>query len=309
MTIVRRSLFYFGVGSVIAGTICGAGFCLNLGRRLRNVDIERLRDLGALKLLDLDSVSGTFIRHLDFPRPTIVCVHGRSANPMEMFPFAERMFRDGFNVVLWHQAGRTVRYDDRGVEDILRVVRKVREDSFVDLRRVFVAGFSLGASMSIAAAANDRDHHIAAVVADSPYANLKRTAFHYLRVFGWIPAIIASPTAFVTFRVAELLHGIDFAKSNPSDWARHVQCPMLLIHGRNDWRIPPEDSDEIYAALSCPKELWLVNGAGHTGAFEKGPDEYVRRVQRFCETCAAPDRELRSERRPGPSWKTGRVGV
>ena len=88
----------------------------------------------------------------------------------------------------------------------------------------------------------------------------------------------------MTFRATELFHRIDFTKSNPSDWARHVQCPILLIHGRNDWRIPLEDSVEICGQLSCPRELWVVNDVGHTGAFEKYPDEYVRRVQRFFET-------------------------
>ena len=100
MNKLARSLLYFGLGSLAAGTVCGIGFSVNLGRRMRAWDQERLNRLGQSRSLTLKSIEGILVWHADRPRPTIVLVHGRSANPMEVFPIAEAMVQEGFNVVL-----------------------------------------------------------------------------------------------------------------------------------------------------------------------------------------------------------------
>jgi pimeloyl-ACP methyl ester carboxylesterase len=276
-----RSLLYFGLGSVAAGTVFGIGFSINLGRRMRSSEMERVHRLGWSKPVTLQTVEGVFVQHGDRPRPTIVFVHGRSANPMEVFPIAEAMFREGFNAVLWQHRGRAISYGQRAIEEILGIVQEVRRDPFVDRDRIFLLGLSLGAAIVIGAAAQDHERHIAAIIADSSYANLKRVAFRYLTAFGWIPSMIAWPTAWVAFQVAQLVHGVQFATSNPSEWARHVKCPVLLIHGRYDWRIPPHHALEIDSQLPGDKQLWLADGVGHTGAFARRPHEYTRRLTEF----------------------------
>jgi uncharacterized protein len=281
MNKLARSLLYFGLGSLAAGTVCGIGFTVNFGRRMRPSERERLHRLGQSKCLTLESIEGVLVRYGDRPRPTIVFVHGRSANPMEVFPIAEAMIREGFNVVLWQHRGRAISYGQRVIDEILGIVGEVREDPYVDEGQVFLLGLSLGGAAVIGAAAQDHNRHIAAIVADSAYANLKRAAFRYVTAFGRIPSIIAWPTSFVTFRVAELVHNIGFETSNPSDWASHVKCPVLLIHGSEDWKIPSDHALEIESRLSSKKQLWLVDNVGHVAAFAKGPHEYVKRITDF----------------------------
>src|SRR5215471_9554669 len=149
MHTLTRSLLYFGLGSVAAGTVCGIGFSVNLGHRMRSSDKERLHRLGCSKPLTLESIEGASVRHGDRARPTIVFVHGRSANPMEVFPITEAMFREGFNAVLWQHRGRGISYGQRAIEEILGIVREVRRDPFVDRDRIFLLGLSLGAAMVI----------------------------------------------------------------------------------------------------------------------------------------------------------------
>ena len=281
MNKLARSLLYFGLGSLAAGTVCGIGFTVNFGRRMRPSERERLHRLGQSKCLTLESIEGVLVRHGDRPRPTIVFVHGRSANPMEVFPIAEAMVREGFNVVLWQHRGRAISYGQRVIDEILGIVGEVREDPYVDEGQVFLLGLSLGGAVVIGAAAQDHNRHIAAIVADSAYANLKRAAFRYVTAFGRIPSIIAWPTSFVTFRVAELVHNIGFETSNPSGWASHVKCPVLLIHGSEDWKIPSDHALEIESRLTSKKQLWLVDNVGHVAAFAKGPHEYVKRITDF----------------------------
>jgi uncharacterized protein len=57
----------------------------------------------------------------------------------------------------------------------------------------------------------------------------------------------------------------------------------MLICGTEDHRIPCRHAERIYRAASGPKELWVVTGAGHAGAFGHARAEYERRVIAFFE--------------------------
>ena len=77
------------------------------------------------------------------------------------------------------------------------------------------------------------------------------------------------------------MHGIEFESRNPADWAHGVTCAVFLIHGKSDKTIPYKHSEQIFERLDTFKELWLVEGTGHTKAFSSSPAEYVRRVADF----------------------------
>ena len=53
--------------------------------------------------------------------------------------------------------------------------------------------------------------------------------------------------------------------------------PILLIHGLDDKNTPPLHS-QVIASRRPNIDLWLVPGAGHTGAFQAAPGEFRYRV-------------------------------
>jgi uncharacterized protein len=171
------------------------------------------------------------------------------------------------NAVLWDSKSRQISYGPKEIEQVRKIVGFVRKDPHVAMNEVFVIGFSLGAAIAIGAASADTDHQISGIVADSPYANLKDVASRYVTVFGAIPAAVAWPARTVTFATAKAMHGIDFDGRNPADWAHRITCPVFLIHGKSDKTIPFEHSEQIFQRLNIYKELWLVEGTGHTEAF------------------------------------------
>ena len=280
MASLGRMLGYFAFGSVAVGTLFGLGFNVNLRGGVRSGDEERRRKLGPAELFNLKNISGTLTYH-DRPSPTIVFIHGRSAGWSEALPMAQRFYTEGYNVVLWGRGGRTIHYGDEAIQDALAIVERVREHPAVDPARVFVFGLSLGAAIALGAAAEDNQQQIAAVIADSPYCDLQSAALHYVTAFGYIPKLVAWPTAFVMFRVAEAAHHIQFKGCNPIDSVRRIRCPVLLIHGKADWRVPPEHSARLFHAITSRKDFWLVEDAVHTQAFIRHAHEYVQRVNEF----------------------------
>jgi fermentation-respiration switch protein FrsA (DUF1100 family) len=200
---------------------------------------------------------------------------------MELAPLAEAMFNEGYNAVLWDSESRQISYGPKEIEQLRGIVTFVRNDPHVVMDEVFIVGFSLGAAIAIGTAAADTDHDISGIVADSSYANLKAVASRYMTVFGTIPATVVWPARTVTFATAKAFHGIDFDGRNPADWAQGIACPVFLIHGKSDKTIPFDHSEQILQRLNMYKELWLVEGTGHTKAFSRSPAEYVRRVADF----------------------------
>ena len=145
--------------------------------------------------------------------------------------------------------------------------------------KVYGLGESLGASILIQAAAVEPI--FAAIVAECPYADLREMAEYRMRQFLRLPRFIGVPAAKIVvisgMAYADLVDGLDFRKVSPVNSISHTATPILLIHGLNDSRTPPSQSQKLAAAN--PRDmLWLVPNANHTGALAAAPDEFRRRV-------------------------------
>jgi pimeloyl-ACP methyl ester carboxylesterase len=57
--------------------------------------------------------------------------------------------------------------------------------------------------------------------------------------------------------------------------------PILIIHGEFDEMAPLALAEQIYAAAGEPKQLWVVEGAGHRGLREQAGDAYAKRIVDF----------------------------
>jgi pimeloyl-ACP methyl ester carboxylesterase len=283
MGILIKVIVYYAIGSIIAGSIMGAGFATNLGKRTSRAQLAELQRIGTYVPLKLEGIDGGLIAAANERRPTIIFIHGRSASRMELAPLARSLFTHGYNAVLWDSKSRQITYGPREIDQIRRIVASVRNDLHVDPDRIYLVGFSLGGAMAVGAAAADTERHIRGIVADSAYADLEAVSSRYMKAFGVIPAPVAWPAKTVAFATAKALHDVDFKTRNPADWAERVECRVLLIHGKADRRIPPEHGEKIFERLHSEKELWLVEKAGHTKAFETDPTSYVERVESFLE--------------------------
>ncbi len=289
MSVLWAALGYFGLGSAIAGGIVGMLFLHPFSPRITDKNLLQAQQLGAVRELQLPPLSGWLIAHREGVHPTIVFLHGRSSNRMQMFSVAKAFFERGFNAVLLDSrrhgnSGGAVSYGTREIPDVLRVVDYVRRDPAVDPDRVYLLGFSFGAAIAIGAASVDHACAIRAVVADSPYASLRDTGFWYMRLFGRIPGFIVWPAGLVAVDLSAWIANLDIRHLNPADWAGSIGVPVLLIHGEKDRWINPDSSAQIFANLRSKKELWRVPGSGHTEAFRKNPAGYVDRVSTFFST-------------------------
>jgi hypothetical protein len=83
------------------------------------------------------------------------------------------------------------------------------------------------------------------------------------------------------FIYARVRYGLDFRNASPEAVIARSKTPVLLIHGLDDKSTSPLHSETLHAANPHTTTLWLVTGAGHTGAFGTAPREFEERVLAF----------------------------
>jgi pimeloyl-ACP methyl ester carboxylesterase len=222
----------------------------------------------------------------------VIVIHGIDQNrwtPWENTSEKVRLLAEhGFDVLLFdlrghgESAGERLgfgwleRNDVRGAVDFLR-------QRGIAAGRIGVLAHSYGAASALLAAAVVPE--VAAVVADSAFADMRPLLDHEFRLRG-IPPIFTRGIAFVGSR----RFGVDLDVIAPEQQvARIAPRPILFIHGAADARIPADNSRQLFAAARNPSaELWVVPDAGHVQAFAHEPELYTRKVLGFFEANLGP---------------------
>jgi fermentation-respiration switch protein FrsA (DUF1100 family) len=196
---------------------------------------------------------------------------------------ASWLWRDGYNVLLFdyrgHGAhvGTRVTLGYREVEDARAAVQYVQ--SRLPGASLGILGYSMGASVAIMTAA--REPGVAAVIADSPFAAQRNPINRRLRQTlhaSWL----GQPLLFLADLFLHRFLGYRFRDVEPlREIANLGARPILLIHGLADAIIDPRDTELLYEAVTGPKELWLLDGVEHCGAYFVDRPTYVERVDRF----------------------------
>lgn len=135
-------------------------------------------------------------------------------------------------------------------------------------------GISMGGAIAIQAAP---DLPVAAVVADAAFAELHHPIESRMRDVGYpLPglgarAIVVAAALRARSRLLDPIRAV----------ARIAPRALLLIAPKADQLISWRQSVRLYEAAGEPKELYVVEGAGHAEAYAADPAEYRRRVLAF----------------------------
>ena len=215
----------------------------------------------------------------------VVLLHGVSDNRIGVLSHGEMLLRHGYSVVLMDARahgesggamatyGWLERNDMRAVADALLATEKVH--------CLFALGESMGASILLQA--GEVEPRLAGVVAEAAFANLREAGYTYasLGMGSWLGKSLLRPMVSGWVNAAEKEGGFKVEDVSPERAVAARAFPVLLIAGSKDRNIPAGHSRRIFKAAIGAKELWVVPGARHTGAFGHAPQEFEHRVIAF----------------------------
>lgn len=195
------------------------------------------------------------------PAPAVLVMHGWGTNAGMMLPVVPALHTAGLAVLLI-DARCHGRSDDepftsmpRFAEDIAAGLAWLQAQPGIAADRVALLGHSVGAAAAMLHAAQHRN--VQAVISLSAFAHPREVMRRLLAekrlpcpVLGWY-----------ILRHVQRVIGAAFDDIAPLSTLPRVQCPVLLVHGRDDTTVPPGDAHRLQQ-VSGGARLLLVDG-GH----------------------------------------------
>jgi uncharacterized protein len=212
-------------------------------------------------------------------RAAVILSHGFGGNRAGMLDQAEILARHGFGVLMYDSRA----HGDSGgsiatrgwleVNDLLGTVAYMQTRGDVDPKRIGAFGFSIGAQVTLRAAA--RTDKLRAVVADGASTATFEDEIPREALGEWLTV----PSLWVFYKGLELLSGT----AQPS-WVLDAlpmiaPRPLLLIStGRG---FEQRQMRLYYAAAHDPKLLWEIPETDHGNGFRVRPQEYADKIVSF----------------------------
>ncbi|MEF8726085.1 MAG: alpha/beta fold hydrolase, partial [Candidatus Bipolaricaulota bacterium] len=211
----------------------------------------------------------------------IILAPGKGENRWDMLEYAPFLVNGGFSVLLFDPRSTGLSDGDRygfgyfESRDLLNAVDFLIEQEGIS--KIGLLGRSAGATASLLAA--EDDSRVGAVVADSPYANLKLAS----KDFGNYSKDWFFQAFFPVYMFsAKLALGVDiYRETDVLSKMSGVETPTFFIHGLKDDAVGYQNSEKLFEKKPQPKRMWLVPETTHVAAFENVSEEYKLRVLDF----------------------------
>jgi hypothetical protein len=217
------------------------------------------------------------------PLGTIIVLHGIGASRNDMVHISSMFLKNGYATLIPDNRGH-------GASDGL-VTYGLREEADVHawaswllvqkhIGKLYGFGASLGASVVLEAL--NQENRFRAVVAESGYSDfpaigrerMAREAPEWLK---WsAPLVVNSGLVWTKWK-----YGADLGQASALDAVRRTHTPILLIHGREDYKTRPENSVRLAEANPAMTQLWIVPRSHHADAWSTTGSEFERRVLDF----------------------------
>lgn len=216
-------------------------------------------------------------------RAVIFC-HGHAGSMDPDLKYAPWFRERGFSVLMFDFRGHgrsggqhvSMGYFER--KDLLAAEAFLAERGY---SRIGVLGFSMGGAVAISTAPVAK--HIGAVAADGSFAWLRRAIAAGAREMG-VPDALARAIGQLAVRIAGWRLGVNLEEADPARWVgRIAPRALLLIHGGEDRYTSTEEVQAMFAAAGEPKDIWVVQEAGHRNVDEVEPEAYKEKVLTFFE--------------------------
>lgn len=235
--------------------------------------------------VDLVTADGVGFGAWHFRQPgspqTVIVSGGHKGQRQGDLGIAAALWRKGFNVIVYSYRGMPgsdrapITFGIKEVLELQAVIAFARKR--IPNARIGLLGFSMGAVVTMLGAAGEPG--VEALVLDSPFSDLRTLLVENVRHTLKLPGTPFVRLAGLMLRVRT---GCRLSDCSPKDVLSALEPrPLFFIHGGADAITSVNHSRRLYDAYRGPREIWIVQGAPHTGAYAADRPLYVERVAGF----------------------------
>lgn len=238
-------------------------------------------DFETIKLQSNKEIEGWHIK-TENPKGTVVLFHGFGADKSSMLDKAEPFLELGYNTLLVDFMGSG---GSEGNQTTIGFFEAEQVKTCYDYlaengeENIYLFGTSMGA---VAIMKSIHDHGISpkGIIIECPFGSM----------YGTVCARFKSMKV-PTFPMAGLLvfwggiqNGFWGFEHNPTEYAKKINCPTLLVYGAQDEKVSRDEIQEIFKNLVGEKTLIIYQAAGHENYLTKYKNEWTQDVEQFLKT-------------------------
>jgi len=216
------------------------------------------------------------------PKGTVVLFHGFSSAKASLLAKAD-IFRElGYNTFLVDFMGSGGSEGNRTTIGFLEATQVKTCFDYLTSNgeeNIYLCGSSLGA-VAIMKAVSDGEVSPKGIILECPFGSMYQTAcirFKAMRA----PTF---PMAGLLVFWGGLQNGFWAFAHKPTDYAKKITCPTLLLHGAKDERVSQHEIDAIFNNLAGQKRLKVYPEAGHANYVIRCKEEWIRDIHSFLAT-------------------------
>jgi fermentation-respiration switch protein FrsA (DUF1100 family) len=212
---------------------------------------------------------------------TVIVSGGHKGQRQNSLGISAALWRKGFNVILYSYRGMPgsdrapITFGIKEVLELQAVIAFARKR--IGKARIGLLGYSMGAVVSMLGAAGEPG--VQALVLDSPFSDLRTLLTENVHRASRLPG---APFVRLAGAMLRLRTGVRLADCSPREVLSSLEPrPLFFIHGGADDVTSVNHSRRLYDAYRGPREIWIVQGAPHAGAYFADRPLYVERVAGF----------------------------
>ena len=213
---------------------------------------------------------------------TVVLCHGFSESKSSMLDKADVFRKLGYSVFLVDfmgsggSEGNRTTVGFREAEQVKTCFDYLTENGETS---VFLFGTSMGA-VAIMKSINDYGISPRGIILECPFGSMYKTVCARFKTMN-VPVF---PMAGLLVFWGGVQNGFLAFAHNPTDYAKKITCPTLLLHGAKDEKVSSQEIDDIFNNLRGQKTVDFYQIAGHENYLIEYQEEWTHDVQQFLTT-------------------------
>jgi uncharacterized protein len=234
----------------------------------------------AITLTSTDNIelSGWYVK-VDNAKGTVCMFHGHGGKKSGMIFEAEAFNKLGYNTLLidfrahGSSKGNTCTIGYYEAEDVKLAYDYVKLQGE---KNILLWGISMGAA-TITKAMNDYDLKPSKIILEMPFASILQAAEGRIKMM----KLPAQPLATLITFWGGIEHGFWAFNMKPNEFAKKINCPVLLQWGKNDPRVSQAETDAIYVNINSKKKLVVYDSCAHESLCKKENQKWMNEVTSF----------------------------
>ena len=215
----------------------------------------------------------------DNSKGTVVLFHGFNGHKSLMLDRADIFLKLGYSTLLVDFMGSGVSSGNQTTIGFFEAVQV--KDCFDYLikqqeNKIYLFGISMGA-VAIMKALNDYNIKPAGIIIECPFGSMYQTVCARFREMN-IPVF---PMAGLLVFWGGIQNRFWAFGHNPAEYAKKIDCPVLLLYGEKDKKVSRSEIDEIFINLKGWKKLKTYQFSGHENYLLKYKNEWIEDVNTF----------------------------